>query len=161
MMDMDQLVSSASRLLLMGALLACTWWLPGRLEAAFAAAAPHGVTIDEVETLLAARRREEVRPALATPLANPRAYQIGCLAAAGGISLKKTTDLKSVSSLVIWNNSATPVYIGGSDVTSTLGMPICTDSAACPSSSVAFDGTAPFCLSSSGTKTVVVLAGSI
>lgn len=96
-----------------------------------------------------------------TPLAKVHAYQLGCVASAGGISLKKSTDLQNYSHLTVWNNSATPVYIGGSDITSTLGLPICTDTAACPAASISMDAAGAYCLSSSGTKTVVVLAGSL
>jgi hypothetical protein len=99
--------------------------------------------------------------ALDTPLANLRAYQISCPATALGIDLRKSTDLKAISSMMVWVNSTTPVYIGGGDVSSTLGMPICTDTSACPSSSVSIDAKGARCLSSSGTVTATVLVGTL
>ena len=98
--------------------------------------------------------------ALSTPLAQLRGYEIGCIATAGGISLGKAGDLKAVSSMMVWVNSATPVYIGGTDVTSTKGMPICTNTALCPASSISIDAKGATCLSSSGTVTASVLVGT-
>lgn len=38
--------------------------------------------------------------------------------------------------VTVWNPSATRVWVGGSTVTASTGLPICTDSTVCPSGSV-------------------------
>lgn len=52
------------------------------------------------------------------------------------------------SELRCWNNSATPVYLGGA---SAQTYPICTDTAACPESVLTLPVTNVWALSSSGT----------
>lgn len=98
--------------------------------------------------------------ALSTPLAKVRAYQVSCTTTAGGVSLVDTTP-GGVSSLTVWINSATPVYIGGADIDATHGMPFCTTTADCPASYVSIDVKEARCLSSSGTVTATVLAGTM
>jgi hypothetical protein len=96
-----------------------------------------------------------------SPLSNVRAYPISCPATAGGISLRKSGELGGVSHLTVWVNSATPVYLGGGDITSTLGFPICTNTSLCPSAFIQMDAKGATCLSSSGTVVAVVLAGTL
>lgn len=90
-------------------------------------------------------------------LGKVRAYQVSCTTAAGGVSLA----VGQMSSALVWINSATPVYIGGTDITSTKGMPLCTAIASCVQSSVSIDSKELRCLSSSGTVTATVLVGVI
>jgi hypothetical protein len=62
----------------------------------------------------------------------------------------------------IWNNSATPVYVGGSSVGTSTGIPICTDTASCVQSSIALSVVrgGVYCKVSSGTVSVRVLSGA-
>lgn len=100
----------------------------------------------------------KVEALLGSPLGKIRAYQVSCTTAAGGVSL---SDGQTISSALIWINSATPVYVGGGDIDSTHGVPLCTNSASCLSSSLAMDVKEARCLSSSGTVTATVMAGAI
>lgn len=62
----------------------------------------------------------------------------------------------------IWNNSTTPVYVGGSAVGTSTGIPICTDTASCVQSSIALSVVrgGVYCKVSSGTVSVRVLSGA-
>lgn len=93
---------------------------------------------------------------LANPVGGIRTFQVACLASAP----VAVTDSKGVSALRVWNNSATPVYLGSSAMTgATNGMPICTATASCIAADMPIDGGGLYCLSSSGTVTVTVIAG--
>jgi hypothetical protein len=106
---------------------------------------------------LASRLVTDISPFLSTPLGKVRAYEVACATTAGGTSLG---DGEAFSSLYVWINSATPVYIGGTNVDATHGMPFCTASASCPSAVLSMDAKLARCLSSSGTVTAIVLAGA-
>jgi cobalamin biosynthesis protein CbiD len=67
-----------------------------------------------------------------------------------------TTGWKSCT---IWNNSATILYVGGSDVDATDGFPICTDTASCPDSKFTADATGFYVVSASGTLTPRLICG--
>ncbi len=101
-----------------------------------------------------ARRAEA---SLTTPLAKVRSYTVSCATTAGGTSLN---DGEATSSMFIFVNSATPVYIGGTDIDSTHGMPVCTAAASCVSASMSLDVKTARCLSSSGTVSALVIAGA-
>ena len=121
------------------------------------AVAPPAVAATEAEPLI-----EMGEPTVTdTTLTHPHAYQISCTTTAGGVSLRQSTETRSVKSIFVWVNSATPVYIGGDDIDSTHGLAICTDTASCAGSSFTIDGEAPRCLSSSGSVTVVALAAAM
>lgn len=98
------------------------------------------------------------RPAVFTSLGKVRSYQVSCATTAGGTDL---SDGSPISSIFVFINSATPVYIGGTDVDSTHGMPVCTAAASCAASSLSLDVKEARCLSSSGTVTATVIAGSL
>ena len=121
--------------------------------AAMVATALHLLTLIALHDVLA-----DIQPMLNTPLGKVRAYQVSCTTAAGGVTL---SDGQPISSLFVFVNSATPVYVGGTDVDATHGMPICTATASCPSSSISFDVKDARCLSSAGTVTATVLAGTL
>lgn len=94
---------------------------------------------------------------LSTSLGRVRAYQVACTTTATAIS-----DGHSQSSGLIWNNSATPVFLGGSDVNATTeGFPICTDTATCLRADMPIDAKYLYCRVSSGTVAVKVLAGAL
>lgn len=99
-----------------------------------------------------------VEALLDTSLGKIRGYQVSCTTTAGGVSL---TDGNPTSSLYVWINSLTPVYIGGGTVDSTHGTPFCTDTASCPTAALSIDAKEARCLSSSGTVTAIVLAGTL
>lgn len=68
--------------------------------------------------------------ALSDPLGRLRVYTFACGTSAAQIM--PTGAPRSAKAMRIWNNSTTPVYLGGADVnTSTLGWPICTDASVC------------------------------
>jgi len=92
---------------------------------------------------------------LSNPLGNLRTYTVTCLTTATSIR-----GSQAMSSAMIWNNSATPIFMGGADVdNSTKGMPFCTDGSACVSSSATLDVNGAFCLSTGGAATLLVMAG--
>jgi len=98
--------------------------------------------------------------AQAAPLGRIRTFNVTCTTSATPI--KPPDGLTSISAWSVWQNSATPVYIGGSDVTNgtTKGWPICTDTAVCPASTISFDANAVgFCRAGSS-QTVVVVSGN-
>jgi hypothetical protein len=96
---------------------------------------------------------------LSTPLGRLRAYQVTCGTTATSLS-PPSSSMNAMSSFLVWNNSATAVYIGGPDVnTTTKGFPICTASATCLRSDMPVDGREGFCRVAAGTATVTVLAG--
>lgn len=66
-----------------------------------------------------------------------------------------------MKSCLIGNASATPIYLGGSDVTSANGFPICTDTAVCTRSEINPDvlGGEVYVLTASGTQAFRVLCG--
>jgi hypothetical protein len=64
------------------------------------------------------------------------------------------------SSVRCFNLTTTPVYLGGSNVnTSTLGYPICTDTASCPESAITVDGQNVYGIVASGSTTVTCIKG--
>lgn len=77
--------------------------------------------------------------ALSDPLGSVRVFQFTCTTSAQVI--KPSSNPKGAKSLRLWNNSATPVYLGGADVTNGLtnGWPICTNTAACEQASFPID----------------------
>lgn len=94
---------------------------------------------------------------LSTSLGRIRAYQVACTTTATAIS-----DGHSQSSGLIWNNSATAVYLGGSDVnTTTTGFPICTNTASCLRADMPIDAKYLYCRVAAGSTTVTVLAGAL
>ncbi|MCC7173491.1 MAG: hypothetical protein IT459_23810 [Planctomycetes bacterium] len=94
---------------------------------------------------------------LGTSLAKIRTHTVTC-----GTTATAITDGTGASSMLIWNNSATPVYLGGSDVnTTTEGFPICTDTANCLRADMPIDAKYLYCRVSAGTVTVRVLAGAL
>ena len=94
-------------------------------------------------------------PALSTSLNSVRSYQVVCATTATPI-----TDAQGQSAVLVWNSSATPVFIGGATVnTTTAGFPICTTAASCPYASMSLDAKYPYCRVAAGTVTIKVLAG--
>jgi len=94
-------------------------------------------------------------PALNTSLNNVRSYQVAC-----GTTATPITDGAGQSALLVWNNSATPVFLGAANVnTTTTGFPICTLAASCPYASMSLDAKYPYCRVAAGSVTVKVLAG--
>jgi len=92
---------------------------------------------------------------LSTPIGGVRTFTVTCLTVATNIA-----DLNQMAAFQAWNNTATPAFIGGADVTATTkGWPICTDTAACPSASISLDGAGAKCLSTGGAVTLLVIAG--
>lgn len=91
------------------------------------------------------------------PLSGLRAFTVSC-----GTSATPISDSVPYHSLYLWNNSATPIYLGASNVTAstTNGMPICTDTASCPRADLPADARHGFCRVGSGTVSLVVLAGA-
>lgn len=57
---------------------------------------------------------------------------VACVAANPAVAIDQTG---YNGSLICWNMSATPVYLGGSNVTTTNGLPLCNDPAVCPMNS--------------------------
>ena len=93
---------------------------------------------------------------LSTSLGNMRAHQVAC-----GDTATPVTDGYPASSMLLWNNSATPVYLGASNVnTSTRGFPICTDTASCLRADMPLDGKYLYCIVGAGSVTLTVLAGA-
>ena len=96
--------------------------------------------------------------ALSDSLGLYRSYQVSCTSTPGKMC---RTGYCSFQAFKFWVNSATPVFMGGSDVdTSTKGMPYCTAGASCLQSFDSIDGVPAnmFC-DSGGTVTVTVIAG--
>lgn len=75
--------------------------------------------------------------------------------------LAPTTWSRQMKSCMISNTGTTPVYLGGSDVSSSNGMPICSDTAACPTTFVNPDvlGGEVWIRTASGTQEVRALCG--
>lgn len=93
---------------------------------------------------------------LSTSLGNMRAHQVACTTSATAV-----TDGYAASSMLLWNNSATPVYLGAANVnTTTRGFPICTDTAACLRADMPIDGKYLYCIVGAGSVTLTVLAGA-
>ena len=93
---------------------------------------------------------------LSTSLGRMRAFQVTCSTTATAI-----TDGYPISSALVWNNSATAVYLGGADVTTTTaGFPICTNTASCLRGDMPADAKAMYCRVAAGTVVVTVLAGA-
>ena len=65
---------------------------------------------------------------------------------------------KTFRSCMVFNNSATVLYVGGEDVDATDGMPVCTDSS-CVASSLTVDGRDAWVVAASGTLTPTILCG--
>ena len=93
---------------------------------------------------------------LSSSLGNMRAHTVTC-----GTTATAVTDGYAASSMLLWNNSATPVYLGGANVnTTTLGFPICTDTATCLRSDMPVDGKYLYCRVAAGSVAIKVLAGA-
>ena len=89
------------------------------------------------------------------PLVNVRAFTESC-----GTTATVISDDNPIASGLIWNNSATPVYLGGSDVATTAtGFPICTDTALCLRADMPIDARRVWCIVAAGSVNVLVLAG--
>ena len=105
-------------------------------------------------------------PADVTPINRARGYQISCdttaikMSPASGIG-SPSTGGPGFQSFKFWNNTTTLVYVGGSDVDTTKGIPYCTTAASCPQSFDSYDGNpAGFWCYASGATTVTILAGN-
>ncbi len=93
---------------------------------------------------------------LAAPLRGVRTFQVTCAASATRI----TDSLGDISAFTVFNISATPAFIGGSDVNATTkGMPVCNDSAVCYGTTFGIDGGGAYCMSSGGAVVLTVTAG--
>lgn len=93
---------------------------------------------------------------LSTSLGNMRSHEVACATTATAV-----TDGYGASSMLLWNNSTTPVYLGASDVnTTTKGFPICTDTATCLRADMPIDGKYLYCIVTTGTVTLDILAGA-
>lgn len=97
--------------------------------------------------------------ALSDSLGTVRVYTFSCTTTAAKII--PSSGVRSVKAQRFWNNSTSPVYIGGTDVdTSTKGWPICTDTAACEQASFPIDaGTTVWCKAGS-TVSLLVFTGT-
>lgn len=96
--------------------------------------------------------------ALADPVGTVRVFQKPCNSTASPLCTGQNCQYQTAK---FWVNSATPVFIGGSDVdTSTKGMPYCTDTATCVAAGDTADALLPalWC-KSGGSVTVTVLVG--
>jgi hypothetical protein len=96
--------------------------------------------------------------ALANPVSEVRAeiLSVGTTAERVTEEIGFTTGWKSC---MLWNNSATVLYVGGPDVDSTDGFPICTDTASCPDSKIVIDASAYYVVAASGTLTPNIICG--
>lgn len=91
------------------------------------------------------------------PLGGLRAFTVTCATTATAV-----TDGTPYLSGLLWNNSATPVYLGAANVnTTTLGFPICTDTAVCLRPDMPADARHSYCRVASGTVAIKVLAGAM
>jgi hypothetical protein len=99
--------------------------------------------------------------ALSDPLGKGGSYEVTCGTTA--TAMGPATPFVTYHAFRVWNNSTTPVFIGGANVATTLtGMPYCTDTAVCISASESIDATPGgfFCRVASGTVVVKVIAGA-
>lgn len=96
--------------------------------------------------------------ALAAPLGALQAKTTSVTTTAEKVTdeLDKTTGNKSC---MIWNNSATILYVGGSDVDSTHGWPICTNTSTCPAAVLSTDVREAYYVSASGTLAPIIVCG--
>lgn len=96
--------------------------------------------------------------ALADPVGTVRVFQKSCGTTAAPLCAGQNCSYQTAK---FWVNSATPVFIGGSDVdTSTKGMPYCTDTASCISAGDSADAVLPALWCKAGSSvTVTVLVG--
>lgn len=86
--------------------------------------------------------------------------QATCATSATAITVP--TGLGRYRSIECWNVSSTPIYLGDSTVTTTIGRPVCNDAASCPSSSWSADILSTvglYCRVGSGTATLYCQAG--
>jgi hypothetical protein len=102
--------------------------------------------------------------AQSAPLGKGRVWNISCGTTAATLKPPTKDSLVPYKEFRVWNNSATVVYLGGSDVTqdTTKGYPICTTAASCEQAGISIAGFADSfsCRTASGTATVVVFAGA-
>lgn len=72
-------------------------------------------------------------PVAAAALSNPlgRIQSFAFTASTTAAKVSPSAWVAGMKSCMIANVSATPVYVGGSDVTTSNGFPICTDTAVC------------------------------
>jgi hypothetical protein len=95
--------------------------------------------------------------ALAAPMSKIGSFQESI---ADSATLIDPDDGYGYSSVRCFNLTTTPVYLGGSNVnTSTLGYPICTDTAACPESAITVDGQNVYGIVATGSTTVTCIKG--
>lgn len=98
--------------------------------------------------------------ALSDPFSQVRVFQVSCGTTA---TLIRPSDApRSKRALRVWNNSTTPIYLGGSDVTGglTKGWPVCTDTSACEQASFPLDASGDvYCRTASGSVTTQVFFG--
>lgn len=96
--------------------------------------------------------------ALSDPLGTFRVYTFSCTTA--GQQIVPSSGRKSSKAARFWNNSATPVYLGGSDVaTTSTGYPICTDTAVCEASGFSIDSAPVVWCRAGSTVSIVVSVG--
>jgi len=97
--------------------------------------------------------------ALSDPVSGIRVFQFSCGTTAAKIL--PTSGTRSAKAMRVWNNSTTPVYLGGSDVSSSTatGWPICTDTAACEQAAFPVDSVANVYCKAGSSVTVSVMFG--
>lgn len=96
--------------------------------------------------------------ALSDPLAYVRTFTFSCTTSAARIV--PSTSVRTQKAMRVWNNSTTPIYLGGSDVdTSTKGWPICTDTANCEQASFPIDSQAVVYCVAGSTVSLKVITG--
>ncbi len=80
-------------------------------------------------------------------------FTVSCGETATQITAEGVT---SITQVVCFNTSATPVYIGGADVGT--GFPICSDTGVCGYNTFPIPASAPYCKVASGSVTIYCLA---
>jgi hypothetical protein len=96
---------------------------------------------------------------LSDPLASIRSFRFTCGTAA--LVIKPSAGVASAKAMRFLNLSATPVYLGGSDVTTdtTKGYPICTDTAACDGAAFPVDSNPVVYCRAGSSVNLVVMSG--
>jgi hypothetical protein len=114
-----------------------------------------GVAVIFAAALFLATRSE----ALADALGYVRVFTFTCTTTAQQI--KPTSGRTGSRSIRLWNNSATSVFLGASDVaTTSTGYPICTNTANCESSGITLDANpVVYCRVAAATQDILVFQG--
>lgn len=114
-----------------------------------------GIAVIFAAALFLATRSE----ALADTLGFVRVYTFTCTTT--GQKIVPSSGRTGSRSMRVWNNSATSVFLGGSDVATTLtGYPICTNTANCEAAGMTLDANpVVFCRVAAGTVDVLVFQG--